>query len=339
MKSMSVSDLLFGIIGRDKMRIITFQDIVNLGIQPSMCYEWAETMIRNKKKAILPPKISLKPMDGVFCNVMPSMIPGAAGNHWGGVKVVTRYPNRAPSLESRILLMDADNGEFLALMDGTWIPTMRTGAVAAHSIMLFAKKSFTTIGMMGLGNVARSTLVVLMDKLPGRELYIKLLRYKGQEEDFARRFSGYENLHFSFVDTAEEMVKGSDVVLSGATYLPEDVCGDEYFEKGVLVQPIHTLGFTNCDLFFDKVFADDRGHVHHFKNFDKFRQFAEVCDVVNGDKPGRENDEERILAYNIGVSIHDINFAAAIYQLMQERGELNALTDVDMEDPKVKFWV
>ena len=60
---------------------------------------------------------------------------------------------------------------------------------------------------------------------------------------------------------------------------------------------------------------------------------------MNGDKPGRENDEERILAYNIGVSIHDINFAAAIYQLMQERGELNALTDVDMEDPKVKFWV
>lgn len=321
------------------MRIITFQDITDLGIKPSICFDWAETMIKNKRQALLPPKISLKPMDGVFCNVMPSMIPGLANAKWGGVKVVTRYPDRVPSLESRILLMNADTGEFLALMDGTWITTMRTGAVAAHSIQLFAKKNFTTIGMMGLGNVVRSTLIILADKLPDKELHIKLLKYKDQEEDLARRFASYGNLHFTFVDTPEEMVKGSDVVISGATYLPNDVCADQYFDEGVLVQPIHTLGFTNCDLFFDKVFADDLGHVHHFKNFDKFRQFAEVCDVVNGDKPGRESDEERILAYNIGVSIHDINFAASIYQLMKERGSLSSLPDVDMRDPIEKFWV
>ena len=321
------------------MKIITFQDIAKLNIKPSMCFDWTEAMIKNKRKALLPPKISLKPLEGTFCNVMPSMIPGAEGNSWGGVKVVTRYPDRVPSLESRILLMDADTGEFLALLDGTWITTMRTGAVAAHSIMLFAKKDFTTIGMMGLGNVSRATLIVLADKMPGRELNIKLLKYKGQEEDFARRFSDYSSFHFTFVDTPEEMVKGSDVVISGATYLPNDVCADECFDEGVLVQPIHTLGFTNCDLFFDKVFADDVGHVHHFKNFDKFRQFAEVCDVVNGEKPGRESDKERILAYNIGISIHDINFAASIYQLMEKQGILSSLPDVDMQDPTEKFWV
>ena len=321
------------------MKIITFKDIANLQISPSMCFDWAESMIKNKKKAILPPKISLKPVDGVFCNVMPSIIPGHNSVNYGGVKVVTRYPNRVPSLESRILLLDADSGEFLALMDGTWITTMRTGAVAAHSIMLFGKKNFTTIGMMGLGNVSRSTLVILADKMPDKELHIKLLRYKGQEEDFAKRFANYKNLHFVFVDTSEEMAKHSDVVISGATYLPNDVCPDECFDRGVLVQPIHTLGFTNCDLFFDKVYADDYGHVHHFKNFDKFKQFAEVSDVVNGEKPGRENDDERILAYNIGVSIHDINYAASIYNLMEKEGNLSLLPDVDMEDPTEKFWV
>ena len=321
------------------MKIITFQDIANMKIQPSMCFEWADTMIKNKRQAILPPKISMKPFDGVFCNVMPSIISGLAETNWGGIKVVTRYPNRVPSLESRILLMNANTGEFLALMDGTWITAMRTGAVAAHSILLFGKKNFATIGIMGLGNVVRSTLVILADKLPNRKLYIKLLKYKGQEEDLAKRFENYENLKFSFVDTAEEMVKGSDVVISGATYLPNDVCSDECFDKGVLVQPIHTLGFTNCDLFFDKVFADDVGHVHHFKNFDKFRQFAEVCDVVNGDKPGRESDDERILVYNIGVSIHDINFAASIYKLMEDSGKINSLPDIDMKDPTEKFWV
>lgn len=235
--------------------------------------------------------------------------------------------------------MNADTGEFLALMDGTWITAMRTGAVAAHSIILLAKKQFATIGMMGLGNVVRSTLLILADKLPNRELHIKLLRYKGQEENLAKRFSNFKNLRFSFVDTPEEMVKGSDVVISGATYLPKDVCADEYFDAGVLVQPIHTLGFTNCDLFFDKVFADDLGHVHHFKNFDKFRKFAEVCDVVNGDKPGRESDSERILAYNIGISVHDINFAASIYKMMEEQKRLSSLPEIDMKDPTEKFWI
>lgn len=112
-------------------------------------------------------------------------------------------------------------------------------------------------------------------------------------------------------------------MLSGATYLPNDVCEDKYFDEGVLVQPIHTLGFTNCDLFFDKVFADDYGHVKHFKNFDKFKHFAEVCDVVNEDSVGRENDAERILVYNIGVSIQDVTFAAEIYQMFAKNGVID----------------
>lgn len=318
------------------MNVITFKDIASLGISPLQCYEWAETMIRNKRQAMLPAKISLKPMDGVFCNVMPGIIPTASGSV-GGVKIVTRYPNRQPSLEARILLLNTETGEFLALMDGTWITTMRTGAVAAHSILLFAKSDFQTIGIMGLGNVSRAAIEVLSAKIPEREMHLKLLKYKGQEEDFQTRFASYPNIHFTFVDTPEQMVEGSDVVLSGATYLPQDVCEDKYFGEGVFVQPIHTRGFANCDLFFDKVFADDTGHVHHFKNFDKFRNFAEVCDVVNGYRPGREHDSERILAYNIGISIHDIHFAANIYNMILDAG--GDVLSVDFEDPAEKFWV
>lgn len=321
------------------MKIITFQDIISLNISPEICFDWVETLIKNKKQAILPPKISLKPTDGVFCNVMPSIIPSTVLGVVGGVKVVTRYPERAPSLDSQLLLMDAATGEFLALMDGTWITAMRTGAVAAHSIMLLGKKGFSTIGMMGLGNTTRATLLILAEKMPDRKFDVKLLKYKGQEQQFAKRFDEYKNIHFTFVESAEEMIKGTDVVISGATYLPYDVCTDEYFEEGVLVVPIHTLGFTNCDLFFDKIFADDYGHVCHFKNFDKFKKFAEVCDVVNGDVPGRENEYERILAYNIGISVHDINFAANIYQMIVNDPEYKMLPEINMNGPIDKFWV
>ena len=46
------------------MKIISFKDIADLNVQPLMCFDWAEAMIRSKKEALLPPKISLKPYDG-----------------------------------------------------------------------------------------------------------------------------------------------------------------------------------------------------------------------------------------------------------------------------------
>lgn len=318
------------------MKIISFEDIRNLQVSPSLCYEWVEEMLKSKEDVLLPAKISMKPTDGVFCNVMPCIISSAERTDVGGVKVVTRYPDRNPSLDGKLLLFNAESGEFLALMDANWITAMRTGAVAAHSIKLLAKKDFSTIGIMGLGNTARAALLVLASIMPEREFQIKLLKYKGQEELFVERFAEYPNLKFQFADTNEQLVRGSHVVISAATYLPENVCADECFEEGVLVVPIHTLGFTNCDLFFDKVFADDYGHVCHFKYFDKFKKFAEVSDIINGKVPGRENDKERILAYNIGISMHDINYANHIYEMLKDSKELK---EIDLEDPTDKFWI
>ena len=56
------------------MKIITFEDIKNLNIDPVTCYQWVSEMIENKKKAILPPKISLSSRDGMFMNTMPLMM-------------------------------------------------------------------------------------------------------------------------------------------------------------------------------------------------------------------------------------------------------------------------
>lgn len=321
------------------MKIISFEDVKALNISSTDCYHWVEEMIKNKKNAQLPAKTHMNMPGNIFCNVMPSIIPLSDSFTAGGVKIVTRYPERKPSLDSKILLFNALSGEFLALMDGNWITAMRTGAVAAHSVIHFAKTNWNTIGMIGLGNVARTSLLVLASMID-KQIKIKLLRYKDQAEDFQRRFSGYTNLEFVIVDSVEECIKGSDVVISCATYFEDDIAKDEWFDEGVLIVPVHTRGFTNCDLFFDKVYADDTGHVDHFKNFSKFRYYAEVSDVVNGKAVGRENDQERIIAYNIGVSIHDINYAAHIYQMMKDKPDVfSKLTDADMNDPTDKFWI
>lgn len=321
------------------MKIISFDDIKGLNVSPIVCYKWVNEMIKAKENVVLPAKVHMNMPGNVFCNVMPCIIPSVP-NMVGGVKIVTRYPERIPSLDSKILLFNAQTGEFLSLMDGNWITAMRTGAVAVHSIIHFAKTGWNTIGMIGLGNVARAGMLVLATMHPEQPITVKLLRYKDQAKQFEERFSEFLNLNFQIVDTIEECVRGTDVIVSCATYFENDIAQDEWFEEGVLVVPVHTRGFTNCDLFFDKVFADDTGHVDHFKNFDKFQYYAEVSDVIKGKAVGRENDKERILAYNIGVSIHDINYAVHIHQMFEQSTEsFDHLTDAEMHDPTDKFWI
>ena len=316
------------------MKVITHQDIVDLNISPLTCYEWVSHMIANKSEAILPAKISMKLGLGTFCNVMPGVVMMSDGKQYGGVKIVTRYPDRNPSLDSKLILFDAQSGEIKAIMDADWITAMRTGAVAAHSLKLFAKENFHTVGMIGLGNAARAFALVLSDAVD-KNLKIKLFRYKGQEELFAERFKNHGNLHFEYCDGYKQVIEDSDVVVSAATYLSNDLCEDSAYKEGVLVIPIHTLGFTNCDLFFDKVFADDTDHVKHFKYFNRFKSFAEVSDVINGKASGLENVRERILTYNIGVAIHDVYFAANIYNMLKNKN----VASIDFGSPKEKFWI
>ena len=314
------------------MKVITFDKIKGLNISPLTCYQWVSDAIAHKKDAILPAKISLKPeIEGVFYNTMPVIIPSAKV---AGVKLVTRYPERKPSLDSEILLYDLETGENVALMDGNWITAMRTGAVAAHSIQLLAIEEFKEIGIIGLGNTARATLKVLLEIYPKRPFLIKLKTYKDQHQEFAKEFAAFENISFTYCDTFEEVVRDSEVIISAATVLKEDVCADDYFREGVLVVPVHTRGFTNCDLFFDKIFADDTGHVKGFRYFNQYKYFAEVSDVVNGVKPGRENNRERILAYNIGIALHDFYFASKIYDMLKDNCE-----NISLNAPTEKFWI
>ncbi len=316
------------------MKIITHEDIVNLNISPRKCLDWVEEILLKKEQTVLPPKISLKPIDKSFCNIMPALLP--KNNAFGGVKIVTRFPNKIPSLDSKIMLFNQQTGEITALIDANWITSMRTGAVAAHSANLLSLKNYSTVGLIGLGNTARATILCLSELIKHREVTFKLLKYKEQEILFKERFKKIKNFKFEFVDTYKDAIKDSDLIISSATYFEDDITDDNsLFKKGVTLIPIHTRGFSNCDLFFDKIFADDKGHVCKFKYFDKFKQFAEISDILTNKVKGRETEDERILAYNIGIAIHDIYFASKIYEMLDAK----RLKELSFSEPIEKFYI
>lgn len=314
------------------MKVISFDQIHNLDIAPEVCVDWVRDAFLRKYQSELPGKISLKIDSKIFFNTMPVYLPELQRF---GVKEVSRFPDRKPSLQADILLYDSNTGESLALMDGSWITAMRTGAVAALTIKTLRPKNTKIYALMGLGNTARATLLCLDAILKHESIHIRLLAYKGQEILFQERFSAFENITFSVSQTAEELIDGADVVVSCVTVASDLIAPDHVFKEGVLLVPVHTRGFQNCDLFFDKVYADDTNHVKDFKYFQKFQKYDEFSRVLLKENPGRETDYERILVYNIGIALHDIYFSSKIYDLIasaiSSEIQLSSITD--------KFWV
>lgn len=298
------------------MKNITSQEIIDLNISPKECVEWVSQAFKLKSQSQLPAKVSVHPSGNDFFTTMPCLLPEEYGRF--GVKVVSRINGRMPALKSDLMLFDSHSGELLALVDCDWITAMRTGAVATLAIKTFRNSSANTYAFVGLGSTARATLTCLIESCADEKLNIRLFRYKNHAEKIIEEYSHYANVSFSIADTMEELVTDADVVVSCITdaqgLLVEDA---SLFKAGVLVVPVHTRGFQNCDTLFDKVFADDTDHVKGFRYFSQFREYHQIEEVLKGETVGRASDTERILSYNIGLGLHDVYYASKIYDMLK----------------------
>ena len=321
------------------MRIISEQTIRSLGISPKQCTDWIYESFALKSEAQLPAKISVHPTDTDFFTSMPCLLPESKSNpdiRYFGIKEVHRIEGAVPSLGSDMLLYNAKNGDLLALLDGDWITTMRTGAVAAASSKALRKKNSSRYGMLGLGNTARASLLCILEAEPEKHFDVKLLRYKDQAELFIQRFKDYKNVSFEIVDDVKEIAQSVDVLISCITSANGLIVEDEsLFPPGITIIPVHMRGFQNCDTTFDRVFGDDTGHVKNFKFFPQYHDYNEIGEVLAGRDPGRKSENQRIIDYNYGLGLHDTLFASKIYEMTLDK----SLPEVPIVKETDKFWV
>ena len=293
------------------MKIFTLKNIEKLAIQDKQFIQWVKQAFLMKSDSLLPHKISQTFNEGRnFYNTMPAIIPKIDA---AGVKIVSRYPERTPSIKGDLLLYRFSDGEALALMDATLITAKRTGAVAALAVETFAKKDFETIAVVGLGQAGRCFLDMFLTNPAHLNKKIKLKSYKNQAQEVKQQLLAKGATQIEIFEHYEDFIKDSDVIVSALTVAEHELGQDNWFKEGCLVVPIHTRGFQNCDITFDKVFADDTAHVEGFKHFNEFKQFNEIDQVLKGLVAGRENQREKILSYNIGIALHDIYVAKKIY--------------------------
>ncbi|MDP2931288.1 MAG: ornithine cyclodeaminase family protein, partial [Chloroflexota bacterium] len=117
-------------------------------------------------KTIMPPKLylTLPQYQGDF-RAMPAYIDDSAGLKW-----VSVYPDNwkygLPTVIATILLCDPVTGRLLAMMDGTYLTSMRTGAAGGVAVKYLARQDSSVIGIIGAGTQARTQLWAISEVLP-----------------------------------------------------------------------------------------------------------------------------------------------------------------------------
>lgn len=290
--------------------LISHSDIVNLNIEYSdiiACI--SNVLIEHANKNVdLKVKVTLRPTEDTFYTAMPSGVKKleAIGNKT--IQRISNLENKdVPSVCGTMFLNDYTNGDLLAIMDATWLTSMRTGCVAALSALNYAKKDSSVISFIGLGNTAKATLIFISKLLPNIKK-VKVYKYKDYAQKFINDFKDYD-FDFEIVDEYSELFNNADIVVSSLTFAEKPFVKPEWLTDGILAIPIHMRGWQDCDPLFDKVFTDDLDHTKDW--LPKFS--GELGEVLSNRIKGRESENEKIICYNYGIAIDDLAIAKLIY--------------------------
>ena len=95
-------------------------------------------------------------------NAMPAYLGGDA--EICGIKWIAGFPHNPtkfgiPRAHALIILNDAETGVPLAIMDGTYISALRTGAVTGVGAKYLAKLDSQVVGIIGCGVQARTQIM------------------------------------------------------------------------------------------------------------------------------------------------------------------------------------
>src|SRR4030067_2687848 len=124
------------------------------------------------KKIQMPPKLYLyfKNHNGDL-RTMPAYL---EEQDIAGVKIVNVHPDNPkkglPTVMALVILNSTESGAPLAIMDGTYLTDMRTGASGGIAVKYLARKTSRTVGFVGTGNQARSQLLAINEIIDIHEI-------------------------------------------------------------------------------------------------------------------------------------------------------------------------
>jgi alanine dehydrogenase len=287
--------------------------------------------LKAQGKAIMPCKIylDLPEYHGDF-RAMPAYIDGSAGMKWVSVYPENRQYN-LPAVMAMIILCDPNDSYPLAVMDGTYITNMRTGAAGGIAVKYLARKSSSVIGMAGAGKQAEAQLLAINEVLPEIEEVKVFSLSPEMSQRFAQEMGNKLNLNIHPVGTVEA-ASDADVVVT-TTYATGPLVLKQHVKPGTHINAIGADAEGKQELEADllagaKVVIDDFEQACHSGEINvplskgqiKVEDiYCTLGEIAAGMRRGRENDTEITIFDSTGLAIQDIVCAKLAYEKTEGR--------------------
>jgi len=252
-----------------------------------------------------------------------------AASGYMGLKI---YTSSREGLRFLVPLYSADSGDLLAMIEADYLGQLRTGAASGVATRVMARADARIVGMIGTGMQARTQLeaVALVRKLEKIRVFS---RDPQRREGFAREMSARLGISVAPAASAEEAVRGTDILITSTTATNPIVEG-RWLAPGMHVNAIGANFPQKRELDADAVarcdiIAVDSREQSRIEAGDLIQAFSgdqarwskvlELADLVAGKVPVRTSSKQITLFKSNGIAIEDVVVAGRIYELARER--------------------
>ncbi len=171
---------------------------------------------------------------------MPAFVPSQQGL---GLKIVSVFPNNRdagkPTIHALVALVSAETGEPLAIMDGTFLTALRTGAVSGAATDLLARKDSRVLTCVGAGTQGVTQAWAVSSVRPIERIYVSDIN-ADSANSFAQRLGQFAPElaeRVELVTDIDRAISESDVICT-ATTSRSAVFNDETLKKGAHINAI-----------------------------------------------------------------------------------------------------
>lgn len=270
--------------------------------------------------ADVPVRLAIESSHGVHL-FMPGHVRSSGDT---AIKVVSVNPGNPaqglPAIHAAVLVLDAATGRPVALMDGTRLTALRTGAAGGLSAELLARPDASVVALFGAGVQARTLLEAVRCVRRVREVRI-VSRGRTSADALAGELTGLEARS---VSDPLEALEGADIVVM-ATDSHEPVFPGVAVERGTHVVGVgsYTPAMREVDTELVRratVFVDQRAAALEEAGdlagpiadgaVGPEVVAAEIGEVVSGAHRGRSSPDEITFFKSVGNAVQDVVVAA-----------------------------
>jgi ornithine cyclodeaminase len=255
-----------------------------------------------------------------------------------GIKIVSIYkdnPSKGiPTVTAIVIVLDPQTGRPRALIEGDSLTAIRTGATGGLASELLARRNAKTVALFGAGVQARAQLQGVIAVRSITRINLLDLSLSASQK-LADEIATWEKAPaVNLVSNSKEAIQDADIIIT-ATTSSKPVFDGQVLKAGTHITGVgsYTPQMQEVDettVQRARIVVDSRDACLAEAGdliIPKATVDAELGEIINGTKPGRQSEEEVTFFKTVGVAVEDAAAAAAILS-EAEKNDLGTVLEV-----------